>query len=183
MATFPLKPAAPRDFAMTLKMVKLPPEPTPCIPDALRLAWFTDSAGTFSETAEAAYLLPAPDLAAGPVLAVAGILGETCGAKIQWITTWTPESGEGGDPGLLEDDARLVVWPTADTLPGLLSVRARISPGKVTGRLPSPCCAMPVWIMARATPVPAGHALNPNGSMRRWFSRVAMPTISPGRRG
>jgi len=133
MATFPLKPAAGRSIGVTYKMVKLPPiapsyipDALPCIPDALQLVWFTDTDGTFSETAEAAYLLPEPDLAAGPVLAVAGILGETCGATVQWLTEWTPEV-DGGDPGLYQDGNRLVVWPQAGAGPGLLTVRAFIA--------------------------------------------------------
>ncbi len=131
MATFPLKPAAGRSMGVTYKMTRLPAEAAPCVPTALQLAWFTDGAGTFSETAEAAYLLPDPDLAAGPVLAVAGILGETCDAPIQWITQWAPES-TGGEPGLFQDGNRLVVWPKLGSGPGLLTVRAFIA-GKSYG--------------------------------------------------
>ena len=126
MATFPLKPAAGRAMGVTYKMVKLPAEAAPCVPTALQLVWFTDAAGTFSETSEAAYLLPLPDLAAGPVLAVAGVLGETCGAPIQWITAWAPE-GTDGEPGLFEDGNRLVVWPKPGCGPGLLTVWAHIA--------------------------------------------------------
>ncbi len=131
MATFPLKPAIARSIGVTYKMVKLPVAAAPCVPDALKLVWFTDATGTFSETAEAAYLLPDPDLAAGPVLAVAGILGETCGAEIQWLTAWAPE-GTGGEPGVFQDGNRLVVWPQAGSGPGLLTVRAFIA-GKSYG--------------------------------------------------
>jgi hypothetical protein len=126
MATFPMKPAAGRAMGVTYKMTRLPADAIPCVPTALQLAWFTDSAGAFSETAEAAYLLPLPDLAAGPVLAVAGILGETCGAPIQWITAWAPE-GTDDEPGLFEDGNRLVVWPKPGCGPGLLTVWAHIA--------------------------------------------------------
>lgn len=126
MATFPMKPAAGRAMGVTYKMVKLPAEAAPCVPTALQLVWFTDAAGTFSETSEAAYLLPDPDLAAGPVLAVAGIIGETCDAPVQWITAWAPE-GTGGEPGLFEDGTRLVVWPKTGSGPGLLTVWAHIA--------------------------------------------------------
>ena len=81
-----------------------------CIPDIEGLFWFSDADGTFSAAAEVAYLLPVPDQAAGPTLAVAGIVGETCGAPVTWRTGWTSESGTGGDPGVYEDGARLVVW-------------------------------------------------------------------------
>lgn len=131
MATFPLKPAAGRSIGVTYKMVRLPAEAAPCVPTALQLAWFADGAGTFSETAEAAYLLPGDEGGAGPVLAVAGILGETCGAPVQWITAWSPEVS-GGEPGVLEDGTRLVVWPKPGSGPGLLTVRAFIA-GKSYG--------------------------------------------------
>ncbi len=126
MPTFPLKPAAGRAMGVTYKMVKLPPDAAPCVPTGLQLAWFTDGAGTFSETAEAAYLLPVGEGAAGPVLGIAGIIGETCGAKIFWAAAWTPESGSGGNPGVYEDGARLIIWPKPDTEPGILTVTARV---------------------------------------------------------
>ncbi len=126
MATFPLKPAAPKALGVTYKLAKLPPEPQPCVPDALRLVWFTDLSGAFSESVEAAYLLPVGEGAAGPVLGVAGIIGETCAAQIFWTTAWTPESGSGGNPGVHEDGARLIIWPKTDTEPGILTVTARV---------------------------------------------------------
>lgn len=126
MATFPLKPAAPKALGVTYKLAKLPPEPQPCVPDALRLVWFTDLSGAFSESVEAAYLLPVGEGAAGPVLGVAGIIGETCAAQIFWTTAWTPESGSGGNPGVHEDGARLIIWPKTDTEPGVLTVTARV---------------------------------------------------------
>ena len=121
---FPLTPATSRDVSLKLKMNRLPPATPPCQPDALKLVWFTDAAGTFSETAEAAYLLPEGDGAAGPVLAVAGLLGETCGADVFWASQWTPASGTGGAPGLFQDGNRLVVWPKEGTVPGLLTLKA-----------------------------------------------------------
>ena len=126
MANFPLKPAATKTLGVTYKLAKLPLDPKPCVPDALRLVWFTDLSGSFSEVAEAAYLLPVGEGAAGPVLGVAGIIGETCGAQIFWTTAWTPESGSGGNPGVHEDGARLIIWPKTDTEPGILTVTARI---------------------------------------------------------
>lgn len=129
-----------RDIKLTLALQPQPPIPplsTPpsvepgdppavCIADIDGLFWLTDADGTFSETAEVAYLLPSPDQAAGPVLAVAGIIGETCGAVADWQTAWTPASGSGGDPGVVEDGNRLVIWPKADTEPGVLTVTGRI---------------------------------------------------------
>jgi hypothetical protein len=104
--------------------VPLAPATPPCTPGPLTLAWFTDQSGTFSEVSEAAYLLP--DGAAGPVLAVAGIIGEACGAEVSWASEWTPEADGGGAPGLFEDGERLVVWPQPGTAPGLLAVTATV---------------------------------------------------------
>lgn len=129
-----------RDIKLTLALQPQPPitllnaqpgadpvSPAVCIPDIEGLFWLTDADGTFSATAEVAYLLPLPDQAAGPVLAVAGIIGETCGELADWQTGWAPASGSGGDPGIHEDGNRLVVWPKPDTEPGLLTVTARVN--------------------------------------------------------
>lgn len=93
-----------------------------CEPAITGLYWFSDSTGLFDQDVEAAYLLT--EGAAGPVLAVAGLIGESCDLPIAWTKVWTPASGEGGDPSYLEDGARLVVYPLADTAPGVLEVTA-----------------------------------------------------------
>jgi hypothetical protein len=47
MATFPLKPAAPRNIGLTIKMIKLSPEAKPACPALKPLTWHT---GTTDET-------------------------------------------------------------------------------------------------------------------------------------
>lgn len=125
-----------RDIKLTLALQPQPitplmepsaAEPVVCVPDIEGLFWLSDADGTFSETAEAAYLLPLPDQAAGPVLAVAGLIGETCGALADWKTGWDPASGFGGAPGVYKDGNRLLIWPKEDTEPGLLSVKATVN--------------------------------------------------------
>lgn len=93
-----------------------------CEPDVTGLFWFSDSTGAFDQDVEAAYLLA--EGAAGPLLGLAKLVGETCDLPVTWTKTWTPASGSGGDPGYFEDGARLVVYPLADTVPGVLEVSA-----------------------------------------------------------
>ncbi len=93
----------------------------PCEPDLTGLFWFSDTTGQFSEDAEAAYLLDTES--AGPVLAVARLLGERCG-DVEWQTTWTPDTGEGGDPGLTEESADLIAYQLSTTVAGTLLVSA-----------------------------------------------------------
>jgi len=123
MATFPLKPAAGRSLGVTYKLAKLP-EATPCQPTPLTVGWFTESTGQFSETSEAAYLLPEPDTIGGPVLAVAGLMGTPC-AEVQWVTSWDADSGD--SPGIYQDGQRLVVYPVAGMSPGLLTAWVVVS--------------------------------------------------------
>lgn len=97
----------------------------PCQAKPTGLFWFSDLTGDFTEISEAAYLLAAG--AAGPVLGVARVLGETCG-EVAWSHQWTPADGAiGGGPGLVNDGARLIVYPLATTVPGLLSVSATVA--------------------------------------------------------
>lgn len=98
------------------------PAPPPCAPNPQGVAWFSDLTGAFTEASEAAYLLP--EGAVGPVLGVAQVLGETCG-DVHWSHQWTPESGAGGAPELVEDGAHLIVYARAETVPGILEVSAR----------------------------------------------------------
>jgi hypothetical protein len=96
-------------------------EATPCQPTPNGLLWFSDVSGDFTERSEAAYLLP--EGAPGPVLGVARVLGETCGA-VDWSYPWTPNAGSGGAPGVVKNGATLIVYALPDTLPGLLEVSA-----------------------------------------------------------
>lgn len=98
-------------------------EPIPdCEPSITGLYWFSDASGLFDQEVEASYLLT--EGAAGPVLGVAGLVGEDCRLPVTWTTDWTPASGSGGDPGYFEDGARLVVYPLSGTVPGVLEVTA-----------------------------------------------------------
>lgn len=113
-----------RDADLTLKMTPLTPTAsaaTACKPAPTGLYWFSDLTGTFDQEAEAAYLLT--EGAAGPLLGLARVLGETC-SDVTWTTTWTPAAGAGGEPGLVEDGANLIVYPLAETALGILSVTA-----------------------------------------------------------
>ena len=121
----------------------------PCVPQPTGLAWFSDAIAEFSELAEAAYLLPAEPV--GPVLAVARVLGETCG-NVAWSSEWTPQSGTGGAPETAGVGADLLVYPATGGGPGVLSVTAECG-GQTLGPilltlLPAPsggsCCPAPV---------------------------------------
>lgn len=94
---------------------------TPCAPAISGLFWFSDSTGQFDQTAEAAYLATPT---ASPVLGVAALLGEGCELPVTWTTNWVPDTGTGGDPGVVEDGQRLVVFQTATSVPGVLTVTA-----------------------------------------------------------
>ena len=123
MATFPLTVSPARNLGVTYKLAKLP-QATPCQPTPLTVGWFTESTGQFSETSEAAYLLPEPDTIGGPVLAVAGLIGTPC-AEVQWVTSWDADSGD--SPGIYQDGQRLVVYPVAGMSPGLLTAWASVN--------------------------------------------------------
>lgn len=114
-----------RDADLTLQMTPLTPiasVASACKPDPIGLYWFSDLTGAFDQDVEAAYLLM--EGAAGPLLGIAQVLGETCD-DVTWTTAWTPASGAGGAPGLVEEGANLIVYPLADTQPGILTVSAR----------------------------------------------------------
>ena len=103
---------------------------TPCAPAISGLFWFSDSTGQFDQAAEAAYLLAAES--ASPALGVAALLGEGCGLPVTWTMNWVPDTGTGGDPGILEDGQRLVVFQSSTTVPGALTVTAEHN-GQVFG--------------------------------------------------
>jgi hypothetical protein len=81
------------------------------------LYWFSDESGAFDATVEAA----AP---AGPVLAIAKLVGDICDEDVIWTTEWTPEETEGPAPDTLENGAYLLVFPTETTAIGILAVTA-----------------------------------------------------------
>ena len=110
-----------RDIALT---VSLGGAAAGCEPEITGLFWFSDASGAFDAEAEAAYLLP--EGGAGPTIAAAKLLGETCGSDITWATSWTPQAVGGDAPGIWSDGADLIVYPLEDTTPGILSVSATI---------------------------------------------------------
>ena len=111
--------AIPRDAAPVFTAKPMPPTLPGTPPVAVpQLVWLNDQTGAFTTTSETAL----HDVA--QVLAIAGLLGELNGAGIQWTTQWTPATGSGGAPGTTQDGPRLIVWPQADTVPGVLAVRA-----------------------------------------------------------
>lgn len=107
-----------------LKLTMQPVVSAECQPVPEGLFWFTDDANTsgFTAIAEAAYLGAAES--ASPVLAVAKVLGETCG-EVDWTVNWTPASGTGGDPAIKTDGALLYVYQKTGSAPGELRVSAR----------------------------------------------------------
>lgn len=132
----------------------------PCSPAPAGIYWFSDSTGEFTEQTEAAYLSSAE--AAGPVLAVARALGETCG-EVRWSTEWTPQSGTGGAPEVVGLGADLLVYPALGGGPGVLSVTAECG-GQPLGPIlltllpaqggASGCCPAPVAGAMRSIPFP-----------------------------
>ena len=131
MRRWPLNPTSiipGQDTALTLRMTPQGATPEPaapvpeCEPAISGLFWFSDSSGLYDQEVEASYLLT--EGAAGPVLGVAGLVGEDCRLPVIWTKVWTPASGTGGEPGYFEDGGRLVVYPLADTVPGVLEVTA-----------------------------------------------------------
>lgn len=107
----------------------------PCVPDPTGLFWFSEATGDFTEAAEAAYVLvPEADPfdPAGPIVAQARVIGETCG-EVVWSWTWTPQAlpdppPQGATlavaPGVLEDGANLIVYPVPGYGAGDLAVSA-----------------------------------------------------------
>lgn len=121
----------------------------PCRPAPTGLAWFSDSSAGFTETSEAAYVLPNEPI--GPLFALARVLGETCG-EVNWSTEWTPVAGTGGAPEAVGIGADLLVYPAIGGGPGQLSVSAecggRILEPILLTLLPAPgggadCCPAP----------------------------------------
>ena len=112
------------DVGLTLRMTPLAPAEPPCEIAIEGLYWFSDASGAFDATAEAAYLLP--EGGAGPTLAVAKLLGETCDGEVTWMTSWTPQAPNGHGPGAWHSGPDFVVYPLETTVPGILSVSAEL---------------------------------------------------------
>ncbi|MFO1421173.1 MAG: hypothetical protein U1F59_09645 [Candidatus Competibacteraceae bacterium] len=111
-----------RDIALTVSLGGAAPG---CVSEITGLYWFSDATAAFDTVAEAAYLLP--EGGAGPTLATAKLVGETCGGEVTWATSWTPLAGSGGAPGIWSDGPDLIVYPLEDTTPGILSVSATLA--------------------------------------------------------
>ena len=102
------------------------PEPAPCEPAISGLFWFSDSTGAFDQDVEAAYLLPEGAAGAAPAGPAPrrGNRRPPPGRPVTGTRDWTPAVEDGAAPGAFEDGARLVVYPLADTAPGVLEVSA-----------------------------------------------------------
>lgn len=141
-----------RDIALTVSLGGAAPG---CEPEITGLFWFSDASGAFDAEAEAAYLLP--EGGAGPTIAAAKLLGETCGADITWATSWTPDDVDGEAPGIWSDGADLIVYPQADTKTGALSVTAAtsgITYGPILLTIIRYSCAVPIeWESASHEPL------------------------------
>lgn len=109
---------------LTLRLTPLAPAAEPCAPDITGLFWFSDASGAFDAQAEAAYLLP--EGGAGPILAAAKLVGETCDGEVTWTTSWTPQAPGGHGPVARHDGPDFVAYPADDTAPGILSVSAEL---------------------------------------------------------
>ncbi len=130
--TTPVLTVPGQDAGLKLTLQPAPPQPEPappCEPAPEALLWFSDITGDYTEESEAAYLLA--EGAAGPVLGVARVLGETCG-EVSWSHAWTPAAGTGGAPGIIENGPDLIVYPLEATAPGIIEVSA-ICAGKAFG--------------------------------------------------
>lgn len=112
------------DVGLTLRLTPLVPDAPPCESSIEGLYWFSDASGAFDATAEAAYLLP--EGGAGPTLAVAKLLGETCDGEVTWTTSWMPQAIDGGAPGIWSDGPDMIVYPLETMTPGILSVSAEL---------------------------------------------------------
>ncbi len=106
-----------------LKLTMQPVVSAECKPAPTGLFWFSDETGDFKQIAEAAYLSATAE-AASPVLAVAKVLGETCGS-VDWSMAWTPAEGTGGDPAIKADGSLLYVYQAVGSAPGELRVSAQ----------------------------------------------------------
>lgn len=146
----------------------------PCVPDPTGLFWFSEATGDFTEAAEAAYFISPesdPFDPAGPLIAVARVLGETCGGVV-WSWIWTPEPlpdppPEGATlasaPAVLEDGASLLVYPASGYGAGEMSVTAECA-GRTFGPIlltllpaqggASGCCPTPVAGAMRSIQLP-----------------------------
>lgn len=125
----------------------------PCRPAPAGLAWFSDASADFTEISEAAYLLPNEPI--GPLLALARVLGETCG-EVKWSTEWTPAAGTGGAPEAVGVGADLLVYPAIGGGPGQLSVSADCG-GQSLGSILLTLLAAPAGGGSECCPEPAAR--------------------------
>lgn len=110
-----------REIALTVPMAAKAVEVDPCEPDATGLFWYRD--GEYSESLQTALLFEAG--AINPKLTTARLLGETCDQDVEWSAIW--ENADGGDDGaplVFPLGADLDVVAAANTVAGLLTVRA-----------------------------------------------------------
>lgn len=161
-----------------IKLTMQPVVSAECKPAPTGLFWFSDETGDFKQIAEAAYLSATAE-AASPVLAVAKVIGETCGS-VDWSMAWTPAEGTGGDPAIKADGSLLYVYQAAGTAPGELRVSAQcgrqtLGPISLT-ILPAPsgACCEPIRLPTEGPVLSSIYAL-PDGPMlymRSYFCQI-----------
>lgn len=110
-----------REIGLTVPMASINTGVAPCEPDVSGLFWYRD--GDYSDTLQTALLFDAG--AANPKLTTARLLGETCDQDVGWSAIWENElGGDDGAPLVYPLGTDLDVVAAADTMAGLLTVRA-----------------------------------------------------------
>lgn len=93
--------------------------------EAPALVWFNETDGAFSGVDGSASVFT--DWIASPVLAIAALIGELAGGAAEWMHDWTPTDEGGLAPGIRVDGPRLLIYPSPDTAPGVLTVSATVN--------------------------------------------------------
>lgn len=89
------------------------------------LVWFNESDGAFSSVDGSASVFT--DWIASPVLAVAALIGELADGTVEWTHDWSPTDEGGLAPGVRVDGPRLLIYPSLDTAPGVVTVSATVN--------------------------------------------------------
>lgn len=108
-------------MSVTVPLSPVGADPVPCESAVTGLFWYRD--GAYTESLQTALLFESG--AVNPKLTTARLLGETCDQDITWSAIW--ESADGGDDGaplVYPLGADLDVVAAANTVAGLLTVRA-----------------------------------------------------------
>lgn len=108
-------------MSVTVPLSPVGADPVPCESAVTGLFWYLD--GDYIETLETALLFEGG--AVNPKLTTARLLGEICDGVVEWSAVWENEAGgDDGAPMVYPLGADLDVVAAADTIAGLLTVRA-----------------------------------------------------------